>query len=220
MRRIYPDLWVTEPEHPAPDDLPDLVMHAYLLRREEGNVLFCRSEHQSDHRQIQELGGMTRQHLTHWHEAAPGLARIKEMFGSKLACHRRAEEAVSKYASVDILFDRREVQLGGIEVIPTPGHTPGSTCFLVKSPHGKTYLFVGDTIFRSRGSWEAVVFEDGSKADLKESLAALRNLQPDVVLCGASVADVAFKEMSRADWHAALEQAARSLSPKTAGANA
>jgi hypothetical protein len=40
----------------------------------------------------------------------------------------------------------------------------------------------------------------------------LRDLEPDVVLCGASVADVPFREMSQTEWHAALDQAARSLS--------
>jgi len=211
MEQIYPDLWLTEPERPAPDELPDLMMHAYLLVRAEGNVLFCRSEHHADHQQIRDLGGITHQYLTHWHEAAPGLARIKDMFGSKLVCHRLAEKAVSKFSPVDLTFETRDVHLGDIEVIPTPGHTPGSTCFRFKSPHGKTYLFAGDTVFPSRGSWEAVVFEDGNKTDLRESLAMLRGLEPDVVLCGASVGDVPFKAMSRAEWHAALVQATRSL---------
>jgi hypothetical protein len=39
----------------------------------------------------------------------------------------------------------------------------------------------------------------------------LREVKPDVVLFGASVADVAFKEMSQPEWHAALDEAARSL---------
>lgn len=34
----------------------------------------------------------------------------------------------------------------GIEVIPTPGHTPGSTCYLVPGVNGQSYLFTGDTI--------------------------------------------------------------------------
>jgi hydroxyacylglutathione hydrolase len=210
MQQIYPDLWVTEPEQLAPE-LPDLRLYAYLLVRATGNVLFCRCEHHADHRHIEELGGITHQYLTHWHEAAPGLARIKKMFGSKLACHRRAEAAVSKFGSVDVAFEMRDVHLGDIEVIPSPGHTPGSTCFRFKSPYGHTYLFAGDTVFPSRGTWQAVAFEDGSKSDLKDSLAMLRGVDPDVVLCGASVADVPFKAMSRAEWHAALGQAARSL---------
>jgi hypothetical protein len=40
----------------------------------------------------------------------------------------------------------------------------------------------------------------------------LRDLEPDVVLCGASVGDVPLREMSQAEWQAALDQAARSLS--------
>jgi hydroxyacylglutathione hydrolase len=210
MKQIHPDLWMTEAEHPLPE-LPDLMMYAYLLVRPQGNVLFCRSEHHADHERIRDLGGITHQYLTHWHEAAPGLARIKDMFGSKLVCHRLAETTVGKFCPVDITFDTRGVHLGEIEVIPTPGHTPGSTCFRFKSPHGKTCLFAGDTIFPSRGAWKAVVFEDGNKSDLKESLAMLRGVDSDVVLCGASVADVPFREMSQGEWHAALDQAARSL---------
>ena len=210
MRQIYPDLWVTEPERLTPD-LPDLMVYGYLLVRETGNVLFCRSEHLEDRRHIQDLGGITRHYLTHWHEAAPGLARIKNMFGSKLVCHRLAEKTVSKFSPVDVTFEARDVHLGDIEVIPSPGHTAGSTCFCFKSPHGKTYLFAGDTIFPSRGTWQAFAAEDGNKSDLKESLAMLRSVEPDVVLCSAAVADVPFKATSRAPWHAALDQAARSL---------
>src|SRR5262245_9129960 len=210
MRQIYPDLWVTEAKHLAPE-LPDLKLYAYYLVRETGNVLFGRSEHHADHRHIEELGGITHQYLTHWHEAAPGLARIKKMFGSKLVCHRLAEAAVSKFSSVDVTFEIRKVHLGDIEVIPSPGHTPGSTCFHFKSPYGKTYLFAGDTLFPSRGTWQAVAFEDGNKSDLKDSLAMLRSVDQDVVLFGASVADIPVKAMLRAEWHAALEQAARSL---------
>jgi hydroxyacylglutathione hydrolase len=210
MKQIYPDLWVTEPEHALPE-LPDLMMCAYVLVRETGNVLFCRSEHHGDHRHIRELGGIKHQYLTHWHEAAPGLARIKEMFGSKLLCHRLAKAIVSRFAAVDVTFETRDVHLGDIEVIPTPGHTPGSTCFRYKSPYGQTYLFAGDTLFPSRGKWEAVVFEDGNISDLKESLALLRGVDADVILFGVAVADVPFKEMSQAQWHAALDEAARSL---------
>ena len=57
MKQIYPDLWVTEPEHPFPE-LPDLAMCAYLLVREAGSVLFCRSEHHADHRHA--LGRLAR----------------------------------------------------------------------------------------------------------------------------------------------------------------
>jgi len=57
MKQIYRDLWVTEPEHPLPE-LPDLMMHAYLLVRQTGNILFCRSEHHADHRHIRSRVGL------------------------------------------------------------------------------------------------------------------------------------------------------------------
>ena len=211
MKQIYPDLWVTKAEHPLPGEAPDLMMFAYLLVREQGNVLLCRSECDADHQHMRDLGGVTHQYLTHWHEAAPGLARIKEKFGSKVVCHRLAEERVSKFSPVDITFETRDIHLGDIELIPTPGHTAGSSCFRYKSSHGKTYLFAGDTIFPSRGSWQAVAFDDGNKSDLKISLALLRELETDVVLCGASVADIPFKAVSRSEWDAALTQATASL---------
>ena len=211
MRQIHPDLWVTEPEHPLPDELPDLTMHAFLLVRPAGNVLFCRSEHQTDHEEMRRLGGVSHHYLTHWHEAGPGLGRVRQQFDAPLHCHLRARDRVARHGTVDHTFEAREIQQGDIEVIPTPGHTPGSTCFLFRSPHGGTYLFAGDTLFPSRGGWQAVVFEDGDKAELRRSLSLLHGLEPDVVLFGAAVADEPVKPMSADLWHSSLDEAARSL---------
>jgi hydroxyacylglutathione hydrolase len=209
MKQIYPNLWQTNPEHP----FPDLTTHAYLLVRNEGNVLFYSSGRSEDHQHIQELGGITRQYLSHRDEAGPPLVRIRQMFGSKLCCHRLEEKAVSKACPVDLTFQTREIHLGDIEVIPTPGHTDGSTCFLFKSPHGKTYLFTGDTIFPSNNSWETFVMpqEGGSKSDLIDSLKLLRSLEPDVVISSASVRHFPFKEMSPGEWQEVVDQTLRSL---------
>jgi hypothetical protein len=209
MKQIYPDLWQTNPEHP----FPDLTTHAYLLVRNEGNVLFYSSGRSEDHQHIQELGGITRQYLSHRDEAGPPLVRIRQMFGSKLCCHRLEEKAVSKACPVDLTFQTREIHLGDIEVIPTPGHTDGSTCFLFKSPHGKTYLFTGDTIFPSNNSWVTFVMpqEGGSKSDLMDSLKLLRSLEPDVVISSASVRHFPFKEMSPGEWQEVVDQTLRSL---------
>lgn len=40
---------------------------------------------------------------------------------------------------------------GAVVAVPLPGHTPGSTAFLVRGPGGVTYLFSGDTTWTSRG---------------------------------------------------------------------
>ena len=48
------------------------------------------------------------------------------------------------------LLDGRTVTAGRIElgVIHTPGHTPGSVCFLLRSASGPAVAFTGDTLFR------------------------------------------------------------------------
>ncbi|MGF1610949.1 MAG: MBL fold metallo-hydrolase [Kiloniellales bacterium] len=209
MKQIYPDLWQTDAEHP----FPGLTTHAYLLVRNAGNVLFYSSGHADEHRHIQQLGGITHQYLSHRDEAGPALARIKQLFGSDLCCHRLEEEAVSKACPVDRAFDRREIHLGDIEVIPTSGHTNGSACFLVNSSHGKRYLFTGDTIFLSNGSWETFVMEKagGTKADLKESLELLGGLEPDVVISSASLGRIPFKEMAAGEWRSIVDEVLRTL---------
>jgi glyoxylase-like metal-dependent hydrolase (beta-lactamase superfamily II) len=47
------------------------------------------------------------------------------------------------------LVDGTTVRFGSLElaVVHTPGHTPGSCCFLVQDA-GKAHLFAGDTLFR------------------------------------------------------------------------
>jgi hydroxyacylglutathione hydrolase len=213
MKQLYPDLWQTEPEHPIPG-APMVSTHAYLLSRDEGNVLFYNSSHEDELRHIRELGGITHQYLSHEDEVGPALVRIREMFGSALCCHRLEEAAVRKVCPVDLTFEKREVHLGNIEVIPTPGHTPGSTCFFVSSPHGKTYLFTGDTIVLTEdGSWQNGFLPGiSSKVDLKRSLELLRGLEPDVVIPSASEGRIPFREVSRAEWHSAVDTAAAGLS--------
>jgi hydroxyacylglutathione hydrolase len=210
MKQIYPDLWQTGPEHP----FPSVITHAYCLVRGGGNVLFYSSGITENHQHVQDLGGIIRQYLSHRDEAGSALVRIKQMFGSALCCHRLEEKAVREVCPVDLTFQAREIHLGDIEVIPTPGHTDGSTCFLYKSPHGKTYLFTGDTIYPNDNAWGTLVWPGagGSTSDLRDSLKQLRNLEPNVVISSASVGRWAFKEMSHGEWQVVVEQALRSLS--------
>ena len=48
------------------------------------------------------------------------------------------------------LVDGTSIAAGAIEmaVLHTPGHTPGSVTFVVKSGDGTTHVFTGDTLFR------------------------------------------------------------------------
>ena len=66
------------------------------------------------------------------------------------------------------------VKLGDldIQVLHTPGHTPGGVCLLVGDA-----LFTGDTLFR--GSMGRTDFEGGSYEDIMASLARLARLPGD-----------------------------------------
>jgi glyoxylase-like metal-dependent hydrolase (beta-lactamase superfamily II) len=180
--------------------------------RDTGNILFYSSGLHEEYEHIQKLGGITHQYLSHSDEAGPALAEIRKIFGSKLCCHRLEEPAVSKAAPVDYRFDKRETMPGNVEVIPTPGHTPGSVCFLVESADGKTYLFTGDTLFLNKGAWDTRVNAGGSKSDLKKSLMLLRDLNPGVVISSASVGSVPFKEVSKEEWQSGIDKVVRDLS--------
>lgn len=205
MRQIQPDLWETEAERP----FPGLITHAYLLTRDDGNVLFYNTSHAGEIEAMAAHGGVPHQFLSHQDELGPSLKKIRARFDTRLGGHRREAEAFAKFVAPDILFDGREVLLGNVEVIPTPGHTSGSTCFLVESPEGKRYLFTGDTLFLGDdGGWRAGYLEGMSEREpLAESLELLRGLAPDVVISSAAPTGTGFEVMAPEDWPAKVDAA-------------
>lgn len=132
MRQIRSDLWETRPDNP----FPGLTTHAYLWTGgQHGNVLFYSTATDADFDAITALGGVAHQYLSHRDEAGPQLGIIKERFGAVLHAPAIEETDIGKYAPIDVALAGRHVDAAGIEVIPTPGHTPGSTCYLV--PRGQ-----------------------------------------------------------------------------------
>lgn len=205
MQQIQPDLWETELE-PV---LPGLMTHAYLLTRNDGNVLFYTTGHRHEIERMADLGGVARQYLSHRDEVGDSLPIIRERYGAQLGGHVREREDFARVLAPDILFDQRETHLGNIEVIPTPGHSPGSTCFLVDSPTGKRYLFTGDTLYLGNdGAWRAGLIRGISDPEaLATSLVLLRDLRPDVVIASAAPAGSGYQEMAPGDWPAHIDLA-------------
>lgn len=155
MQAIMPDLWETETENPS----PGLSTHAYLLTRPQGNILFYNTSRPSAWPIIEKLGGIVWQLLSHEDEVGSSLEFISTRFGSKLGIHEAECEAAAKFHTPDLLFSKPGPLLDGVEIIPTPGHTPGSTCFQVTGHQGFRYLFTGDTLYRARhGVWRAGAF--------------------------------------------------------------
>jgi hydroxyacylglutathione hydrolase len=210
VRQIRPDLWETEAEYP----FPGLSTHAYLWTPPSGrNVLFYNTTHAHELDRMAELGGVTRQYLSHEDEVAPSLHTIRKRFGSTLHAHEVEVDAVARVAPVDGTFATRHVDIDGIEVLPTPGHTPGSTCFLVPSVHGETYLFTGDSIYVGRdGTWSAGYIPGHSdRGMLAVSLKGLAELNPDVVISSAFAGDSGVHELGDTAWAECVAEALQSL---------
>ena len=80
---------------------------------------------------------ITHRHFDHW----GGIEALTAHTGAPVACHA---EDVANHQAGRTLADGDEVSVGGlrIRVLFTPGHTPGSICFLVGG-----HLLSGDTLF-------------------------------------------------------------------------
>lgn len=124
--------------------------------------------------------------LTHCHyDHTGGAGEVAETFGAKVAIHKddasllgNAQASASsmfgkKAPSIipDILLKGGEF-LGELEVIHTPGHTPGGICLYGA---GAKVLFSGDTVFQEGGFGRTDLF-GGSTVQLVKSIERLSHL--------------------------------------------
>lgn len=120
--------------------------NTYLIQdRELGDALLVDAPQDGEQALAALEGGrvtqivITHRHPDHW----VSIDALKSATGAPVACHEADREP---YAStVDrAIADGEELVVGGlrVRVIHTPGHTPGSVCFLVGN-----HLISGDTLF-------------------------------------------------------------------------
>jgi glyoxylase-like metal-dependent hydrolase (beta-lactamase superfamily II) len=215
LHQIRTDLWETRVDSP----FPGLTTHAYLWTGAPNgsHVLFYSPATDADFDQLDELGGVAHQYLSHQDEAGPNLARIQQRFGTRLHAPAAELAAISGHADVHVALDQRHVDDNGIEVIPTPGHTVGSTCYQFSSADGTRYLLTGDTLFQgSDGRWAAGYIPPVSDAGtLARSLELLRGLTPDVVISSAFPSETAVHVLGSRPWSACVDDALEGL--RTAG---
>ncbi len=204
MDQVLTDLWQTRTDSP----FPGLTTHAFLWTGR--NALFYSAARDFA---ASRLGGVADQYLSHRDEAGPMLAKIADHFDSSLHAPVAELLEIGQHAHVDVPLGSRHVDVNGIEVIPTPGHSPGSICYLVNGAEG-TYLFTGDTLIRSdSGAWWAGYIAGISDADaLAESLRLLRTLAPDVVISSAFHGDSAVHRVEAGRWQEHVDQALDGLS--------
>jgi hydroxyacylglutathione hydrolase len=132
--------------------------------------------------------------ITHCHYDHSGAAgKVAEVFGAKIAIHKNdaplLKNARSSAACLfgakapiidpDILLSGGEL-FGELEVIHTPGHTPGGICLY--SARSKL-LFSGDTVFQD-GSFGRTDLYGGNTKKLIESIKSLSLLDVKVMYPG------------------------------------
>lgn len=127
--------------------------NAYLIANAESGEAFLVDMPVESSRVLEAAAGLriagvllTHTHPDHWAE----YDAVKAATGAPVFCH--PAERIMPAEKIDRpLADGDELTLDGVTVraVHTPGHTPGSTCFVVEGARasGKRYLISGDTLF-------------------------------------------------------------------------
>ncbi|MEW5810686.1 MAG: MBL fold metallo-hydrolase [Actinomycetota bacterium] len=207
MKKVLRDLHETRTDSP----FPGLTTHAYLWT--PANILFYSPASDAEFDELDALGGVRHQYLSHRDEAGPMLRRIAARFGSTLHAPAGDVGDISKHAHVHVPVTGRYIDANGIEIIPTPGHSPGSVCYLVPGAEGR-YLFTGDTLFHTDGAWRAGYIESfhtpADAAKIAESLRVLAEVTPDFVVSSAFDGD-AVHRIDPAHWRGHIAHAIAGL---------
>ena len=187
MKRITQQLYQSRIDHPFGDQVQTV---AYLLVREEGNLLFYSSRFMEEEFDfIEGLGGISHQILNHRDEASPFCDVVFDQYGAPLICHQKEEKAVSEKCRVGKTITEGAV-FHDLEAIHTPGHAPGSTCFLWKREEGNI-LFTGDTFYPRNGVW-SVAIQEGKQDEMIRSLEKLKDLEVSGLIPGLFIGEESF----------------------------
>lgn len=147
---------------------PSLHVRSFALERPQGDILVYGTEHAGAI-----AGDATRHYLGHSHEAS----FLPERLGVPLFVHAADAHSVAARAT----FSRRHTLDEDFEVIPIPGHTPGTTAYLWDTGELRV-LFSGDTIYLDDGEWVTALLDSSDPATYVESLELIRGLDFDVLV--------------------------------------
>ena len=196
MERLFDHLYAVGAE--TLSFAPTFQGRAFLLRRRDGNLLIYSSGRmQEEADALLTQGGISRHYLNHRHQAMASCDWVSERFAAPLFVPKLEEAAIAATCRVGGTFEGRELHFPDFEVIPTPGHTEGSTCFLCNDGQ-RRYLFTGDTIYLKDGEWVAAVLSVSDRAAYLQSLALIGELDFDVIV-PSMARGPAWQETNRAD---------------------
>ncbi len=169
-----------------PAGLPFLAnaqVRSFVLERPKGNVIVYNSPGLSEAAsEIHALGDATHLLINHGHEAMYGPPRLDV----PVSVHERDRAETAGGLTVSGTFTRRQMIDDDLEVIPTPGHTPGTTSYLWDSGRHR-FLFTGDFLWVEYGQWKAVVLGSSDRAASLDSLRLIADLDFDVLVPWAAM---------------------------------
>jgi glyoxylase-like metal-dependent hydrolase (beta-lactamase superfamily II) len=155
-----------------------VLLRSFVLVRPQGNVIVYHSPGVSGSAAaIGALGRPSRLLVSHGHEEMYGPPALDVPVWAPRGDH--AEVATS--LDVAGTIDGRGMIGEDLEVLPTPGHTPGSTAFLWDDGAHR-FLFTGDSVWIERGEWRAVLLDPDARRTYLDSLALVRELDFDVLV--------------------------------------
>lgn len=146
IEQVFPDVW-----HLGHPDPKSFEAHSYFVRSKAGGVLvdapmYCDPVVSF----LESQGGVKWVFLTHKDDVGDA-ARFAERFKAELFIHARDRAELPASA-----FDKDFKLADGLQVVCTPGHTPGSACLLYDADGG--VLFSGDHLLLSKGNVRPVQF--------------------------------------------------------------
>jgi len=120
--------------------------------------------------------------LTHHHfDHIDAAAAIKARTGAAILAHKACEPFLRGSVRIDVpAVDGAEAAWQGngrIEILHTPGHSPGGICLIVAD----TWLITGDTLFI--GNCGRTDLEGGDAKVLYKSLGRLKRLSDKLIVC-------------------------------------
>ncbi|RDL52531.1 Hydroxyacylglutathione hydrolase [Ensifer sp. M14] len=180
MEHLFDTLYGAGAEHLS--FAPDFTGRAFVLRRNSGNLIVYASRRLAEEAESLVSAGMTiRQYINHHHQAMPSCDWASEHLGAPLFGPELERRQILAHCRMGGSFADRELSFPDFEVIPTPGHTVGSACFLWDDGQ-RRYLFTGDTIFLKDERWIGAVLSSSDRAAYLASLALIKTLSFDVLV--------------------------------------
>ena len=150
---------------------------SFLIVRPEGNILFGTSANISEYiNDIKEFGPVIGIFLGDRHHGKEEILSTAKYLNSPIYSSKIEAKVLQKSGvTVDNIIKYEQHYLyNDLEVIPTPGHTPGALSYLWKMGERKV-LFIGDTVVPINDEWEIWVNKP-NRGKMIETMELLKKL--------------------------------------------